>query len=125
MAKEPTRFSRRGGVAARVGDLLRGLFRYGESEIDPAVQSEILLESARNEARVAILEIILALLFGLFLDLYRDPAFLYVALFCLITVTALLVDAQLRRSAAKRLLGPEVKAQPKPAPRPPARVVRK
>jgi len=48
------------GLCARVAAKpLTGLFRYGESELDPAIQAEILLESARNEARVAVLEVIL------------------------------------------------------------------
>ncbi len=85
--------------------LLGGLFKYGESELEPAVHAEILLESARNEARVAILEIILALGIGMFwLDYFRDPAFLPLAVFVLVTVLPLLIDSGLRRSAAKRLL---------------------
>ena len=67
--------------------LASGLFRYGESELDPVIHSEILLESARSEARVAIL--IIAVAIG----------------FALITVIPLLFDAQLRRSAAKRVRG--------------------
>ncbi|HET6398911.1 MAG TPA: hypothetical protein VFH47_05095 [Candidatus Thermoplasmatota archaeon] len=94
--------------------LLSGLFNYSETELDPAVQAEILLESARIEARVAILEIVLALLFGVWLDFFRDDAFRWVALFCLATVLYLLIDAQLRRSAAKRLLGAEFQVLPKP-----------
>lgn len=78
--------------------------RYGESELDPAVHGEILLESARNEARVAILELVLALGFGLWFS-FRGDAFRAVALFALITVLPLLLDAQLRRMAAKRLTG--------------------
>jgi hypothetical protein len=86
------------------GGFLGGLSRYGESELDPAVHAEILLESARNEARVAILEILLAVLFGLFLR-FQSEGFRAVAWFAVITVVPLLVDAQLRRSAAHRLLG--------------------
>jgi hypothetical protein len=82
---------------------LSGLFRYGESELDPVVQAEILLESARNEARVAMLEVLLALCFGLFYFFQGEP-FTAVAIFALATVVPLLVDAQLRRSAARRLL---------------------
>lgn len=81
---------------------LRGLFRYGESEIDPVIQAEILTESARNEARIAILEILLALGFGAVLGL-THVAFRAVALFCFLTVLPLLVDAALRRQAAARL----------------------
>lgn len=96
--------------------VLSGLFRYGESELDPAVQSEILLETARSEARVAILEIVLALLFGVWLDFFRDEAFRWVALFCLGTVLFLLIDAQARRSAAKRLVGSPYQVLPAKAP---------
>ncbi|HLF16892.1 MAG TPA: hypothetical protein VI796_05625 [Candidatus Thermoplasmatota archaeon] len=97
------------------GGLLSGVFRYGESELDPAVQAEILLESARNEARVAILEIILAIGFGVFwLDLTSE-AFRAVSFFTLVTVLPLLVDATLRRSAAKRLLGVGPRPPPKPS----------
>lgn len=78
---------------------------YGESELDPPIQAEILLESARNEARVAILEIVLALFFALFWPRYNDPRFLPVAIFTLLTVIPLLVDSTLRRAAARRLLG--------------------
>ena len=83
--------------------LASGLFRYGESELDTAVQAEILLESARNEARVAILELLLAIGFGVWLD-FNSYAFRAVAVFTVLTVAPLLVDAKLRRSAAKRLL---------------------
>lgn len=97
--------------------MLGGLFRYGESELDPAVQAEILLESSRNEARVAILELLLAVGFGLVYGFESDP-FRAVALFALATVLPLLIDAQLRGSAARRLLGmgprPASAAPPKP-----------
>ncbi|MCA1811501.1 MAG: hypothetical protein LC623_05765 [Halobacteriales archaeon] len=83
---------------------LTGLFRYGESELDPAIQAEILLESARNEARVAVLEVILAFGFGLWYGL-GSVASVAVAWFCLLTVLPLLLDSQLRRAAARRLLG--------------------
>jgi hypothetical protein len=83
---------------------LTGLFRYGESELDPAIQAEILLESARNEARVAVLEVILALGFGLWYNLGSAPS-IAVAWFTLLTVVPLLLDSQLRRAAARRLLG--------------------
>lgn len=78
--------------------------RYGESELDPAVHAEILLESARNEARVAILELVLAIGFGLWFS-FRGEAFRAVAVFALVTVLPLLLDALLRRMAAKRLAG--------------------
>ena len=94
------------------GGPLSGLFRYGESELDPAVQAEVLLESARNEARAAILEALVAIGFGLFLG-FRSAGFQAVAWFAVITVLPLLIDSQLRRSAAKRLLG--VGPRPPPA----------
>ncbi len=96
--------------------LLTGLFRYGESELDPAVQAEILLESARNEARVAILEIVLAVGFGAFWLHFTSQAFRAVAFFTIVTVLPLLVDATLRRSAAKRLVGMGPRP-PRPGPR--------
>ncbi len=78
--------------------------RYGESELDPAIHAEILLESARNEARIAILELVLAIGFGLWFS-FRGDAFRAVAAFALVTVLPLLLDAQLRRMAAKQLSG--------------------
>ncbi len=81
-----------------------GLFRYGETELEPAVQAEILLESARNEARAAILELLFAVGFGVWYK-FRGEAFQAVAIFAVITVLPLLIDAQLRRRAARRLLG--------------------
>lgn len=80
------------------------MFRYGESELDPAVQAEILLESARNEARVAVLMVLVALVFGMWYA-FQGEAFRAVAVFCVLTTLPLLVDAQLRRRAAQRLLG--------------------
>jgi hypothetical protein len=84
--------------------LVSGLFRYGESELDPVIHSEILLESARSEARVAILIIAVAIGFALYYR-FQGAAVQATALFALITVVPLLVDAQLRRSAAKRIRG--------------------
>ncbi len=84
--------------------MLSGLFRYGESELEPAVQAEILLESARNEARAAVLEILAAVGYGVW-ESFRGPAFRAVAIFATVMVIPLLADAQMRRSAAKRLLG--------------------
>jgi ABC-type spermidine/putrescine transport system permease subunit I len=81
-----------------------GFFRYGESELDPAIQAEILLESARNEARVAILEIVLALGFALWYR-FQGPEVRAVTVFVLLTVLPLILDSQLRRNAARRLLG--------------------
>jgi len=86
------------------GKPLSGIFRYGESELEPAIQAEILLESARNEARVAILQILLALLLVAVYGLGSKES-IAVAWFCVITVLPLLVDSQLRRAAARRLLG--------------------
>lgn len=84
--------------------LVSGLFRYGESELDPVIHSEILLESARSEARMAILIIAVALGFALY-NRFQGVAVSATSLFALITVVPLLVDAQLRRSAAKRVRG--------------------
>lgn len=84
--------------------LVSGLFQYGESELDPVIHSEILLESARSEARVAILIICVALGFALYYR-FQGAAVTATSLFALITVVPLLFDAQLRRSAAKRIRG--------------------
>lgn len=84
--------------------LTSGLFRYGESELDPIVHSEILLESARSEARVAILIIAVALGFALYYK-FTGEVVAATSLFGLITVLPLLIDAQLRRSAARRARG--------------------
>ncbi len=83
------------GVTAMLG--------YEETELDPAIQAEILYESSRTEARIAILEILIALAFGVWYQL-QGP-FRAVALFALLTVVPLLVDAALRRKAASRLQG--------------------
>lgn len=68
------------------------------------MQAEILLESARAEARVAILEVLVAIGFGMWFS-FHGPEFRAVAIFCIITVLPLLADAQIRRMAARRLLG--------------------
>lgn len=94
--------------------LVTGVFRYGESELDPAVASEILLESARSEARTAILIIVLAVGFGLWYQ-FRGPVVSAISIFAVLTVLPLLIDSQLRRSAAKRLRGRG--PQPMPLPR--------
>lgn len=94
--------------------LVSGLFRYGESELDPAVHSEILLESARSEARAAILILMLGLGFALWYQ-FQGRVVAATSLFAVLSVLFLLVDAQLRRSAAKRLRG----KGPQPAPRRP------
>lgn len=85
-----------GGLAAWLG--------YTETELDPAVQAEVLIESARAEARIAIVEILLAVGFGAFLGM-ATPAFRAVAWFAVLTVLPLLVDAAIRRQAARILDG--------------------
>lgn len=87
-----------------VKSLVTGLFRYGESELDPAVHAEILLESSRSEARVAVLICLLAVGFALWYNL-KGPIVAATSIFAVLTVLPLLVDAMLRRSAAKRLRG--------------------
>lgn len=82
---------------------LSGLFGYGESELEPAIQAEIHLETARNEARIAILEILIAIGFGVWFGLFSSES-KAVYLFTLLTVVPLLVDGTLRRTAARRLL---------------------
>lgn len=90
--------------------------RYGDSEIEPAVQAEILLESARAEARLAILVIALAIGFVVWFGITSDVS-AAVALFAFIAVVPLLLDSYIRRSTAKRLRG----IGPQPPPRhPPA-----
>jgi hypothetical protein len=83
---------------------LRGIFRYTESELDPPVHAEILIESARNEARVAILEVLIALGFAVYYG-FKGDVVRGVAIFALITVLPLLLDASLRRAAAKKVMG--------------------
>lgn len=68
------------------------------------VQAEILFESSRTEARIAILEVLVALGFGVWYQA-QGEVFRGVALFCLLTVIPLLVDSALRRKAATRLQG--------------------
>lgn len=95
----------RRSVGRRVSrGLIGALFRYGESEVDPVIHAEILLESARAEARVAVLEILLAIGFGLWFN-FSGPEFRAVALFALITVAPLLVDSAIRRRFSERLRG--------------------
>src|SRR5687767_15833023 len=69
-----------------------GLFAYGESELDPAVHAEILLESARSEARVAILIIAVAIGFALYYN-FKGGIVAATSLFALITVAPLLLDS--------------------------------
>ncbi len=78
--------------------------KYVESELDPVIHAEILVESSRNEARVAVLEILFALGFGVVLG-FGTSEFQAVALFALFTVSPLLLDAVLRRRAAARVMG--------------------
>lgn len=94
-----------------------GLFKYGESELDPAVHAEILLESARSEARVAILVIAVAIGFALY-NRFQGAVTAATSLFALITVAPLLLDAQLRRLAAKRVRGRGPQLPPRLRPRP-------
>lgn len=95
-------------------DLWAGLFRYGESELDPAVHAEILLESARSEARVAVLICLLALGFGLWYN-FKGDVVAAISIFAVLTVLPLLIDSQIRRSASRRLRG----TGPQPRPRRP------
>lgn len=81
-----------------------GVFRYTESELEPAVHAEILIESARNEARIAILEILIALGFAVYYG-FRGDVVRGVSIFALITVLPLLLDASMRRAAARRVMG--------------------
>ncbi len=77
---------------------------YLETELDPAIQAEVLVESARAEARIAILEILLAIGFGVYFG-WASEAFSGIAWFVLLTVVPLLLDAAVRRNAAKQLEG--------------------
>ncbi len=77
---------------------------YLDSEIDPAIQAEIMVESGRAEARLAILMILLVLVFGVIYGFTSTP-FSAVAWFALFTVVPLLVDSAVRRNAAKTLDG--------------------
>lgn len=91
---------RRNSVA---GNAFGGIFSYTESELEPAVHAEILVETSRNEARIAILEIVLALGFGAWLG-FGSPEFTAVAIFALITIVPLLLDASVRSRAAARVI---------------------
>ncbi len=93
--------------------IFSGWFRYGESELDPMVHSEILLESARSQARTAILILLLALGYALWYK-FQGPIVSAISIFAVLTVLPLLIDSQLRRSAATRLRG----RGPQPAKRP-------
>lgn len=93
--------------------VLGSIFRYGETEVDPVIQAEILLETARSEARVAILEILLAIGFGVWYG-FGHEVFRGVAIFALATVLPLLIDSAIRRRASEKLRG--IGPQP-PSPR--------
>lgn len=93
---------------------LAGLFGYGESELDPAVQAEIQLETARSEARLAIWAILVTLGLGLWFQ-FKGPEFTGATIVAVVTVIPFLVDSQIRRSAARRLRGV--------GPRPPRRMM--
>lgn len=93
---------------------LSGLFGYGESELDPAIQAEIQLETARAEARLAIWTILVTLGIGLWFQ-FKGPEFTGATVVALVTVIPFLADAQIRRSSARRLAG----IGPKPARRKP------
>lgn len=80
------------------------------------MHAEILVETSRSGARIAILEILFALGFGVVLG-FGDPAFRAVALFALFTVVPLLVDSALRRRAAARLMGADRAGPLPPMPR--------
>ncbi len=84
-----------------------------QTELDPAIQAEVLVESARAEARIAILEILLVAGFGVYYG-WGTPVFRGIAWFALATIVPLLLDSFVRRDAAKRLEGI--------GPRPPAGV---
>lgn len=80
------------------------MFRYTQTEVDPVIWAQILLESARFEAAVAIIEILIAIGFAIIFG-WTDPVFRGVAIFCLITVIPLLIDSAIRRRASEKLRG--------------------
>lgn len=91
------------GLAGRVdSNPLARWLGYEESELEPGVHAEILLETARTEARAAILIILLALGFGLWFA-FDGSIFRAVTLFALLTVVPILIDSGLRRGAAQRI----------------------
>lgn len=77
---------------------------YLDTELEPAIQAEILAETSRTEARIVILEILAAIVFGAITGMGSD-VFRGVAIFALITVIPLLVDSAVRRNAARQLEG--------------------
>lgn len=87
---------------------------YTQTEVDPVIQAEILLETGRAEARIAILMILLAIGFGVWQG-FASEVFRWVAIFCVISVVPLLVDSGIRRGASARLrgTGPQPKRKPR------------
>ncbi len=87
---------------------------------DPFVEqlkhAEILVESSRNEARVAILEIVLVFGFGAWLG-FATETFRAVAIFALLTIVPLLLDASLRSRAAARVMAGQARASQANRPR--------
>ncbi len=98
------------------GNAFGGIFSYTESELEPAVHAEILVESSRNEARVAILEIVLVFGFGAWLG-FATETFRAVAIFALLTIVPLLLDASLRSRAAARVMAGQARASQANRPR--------
>ncbi len=85
-----------GGLAAWLG--------YLETELEPAIQAEILEETSRTEARIVILQVLTALVFGAIVGLGSE-LFRAITIFALVTVVPLLIDSGVRRNAAKQLQG--------------------
>ncbi len=85
-----------GGLAQWLG--------YLDTELEPAIQAEIMAETSRTEARIVILEILAAIVFGA-IEGMGSPIFRGVAIFALITVIPLLIDSAIRRDAARQLQG--------------------
>jgi hypothetical protein len=83
---------------------LAGWLGYLDTELEPAIQAEILIETSRNEARITILELLILFIFGAIYGIYSE-VFVALAWFCILTVGPLLIDSGVRRSAAKQLEG--------------------
>lgn len=77
---------------------------YSESELDPVIYAEILLEVARVEARITILVILLALAFGVWYG-FGSTVFSAIALLTVASVLPLLIDSALRRRASEKHRG--------------------
>lgn len=77
---------------------------YGETEMDSVLRSEILLETARAEARIAIWGLLVALGVGLWFN-FVGPIFRWTVAYGLIVCVPLLVDSILRRRGSKFLRG--------------------